>query len=132
MASVIVCRLVRPSVVRWYLPHSRWTQNFQLSTRSLPQQAHLVCSMADAGLQNVIQNVVKRKAEGVADKGGAKRAAPGSILVNPKRVRELKAGTVNPGPVLYWYLPLPPLLTRLILCRVCRDWGRYVNRWCKL
>ena len=46
--------------------------------------------------------VAKRKAKEAAEDGGAKRAAPGNRLVNPKRVRELKAGDVGEGPVLYW------------------------------
>ncbi len=46
--------------------------------------------------------VTKRKAKEAAEDGGAKRAAPGNRLVNPKRVRELKAGDVGDGPVLYW------------------------------
>ena len=44
----------------------------------------------------------KRKAKEAVDDGGAKRAAPGHRLVNPKRVRELKGGDVGDGPVLYW------------------------------
>ena len=44
----------------------------------------------------------KRKAKEAAEDGGAKRAAPGNKLVNPKRVRELKAGAVGDGPVLFW------------------------------
>ena len=46
--------------------------------------------------------VTKRKAKEAAEDGGAKRAAPGNRLVNPKRVRELKAGDLGEGPVLYW------------------------------
>jgi len=46
--------------------------------------------------------VTKRKAKEAVEDGGAKRAAPGNRLVNPKRVRELKGGDVGEGPVLYW------------------------------
>ena len=46
--------------------------------------------------------VTKRKAKEAVEDGGAKRAAPGTRLVNPKRVRELNAGDVGEGPVLYW------------------------------
>ena len=49
--------------------------------------------------------VTKRKAKEAVEDGGAKRAAPGNRLVNPKRVRELKAGDVGEGPVLYWCGP---------------------------
>lgn len=43
----------------------------------------------------------KRKAEEAVE-GPAKKAAPGPLAVNPKRVRELKGGKPGPGPVIYW------------------------------
>jgi hypothetical protein len=42
----------------------------------------------------------KRKAE-VSDSTGSKQVKR-AVLVNSKRVRELKKGTVGDGPVLYW------------------------------
>ena len=58
--------------------------------------------MADDGVGASTQKVAKRKAAAVSEEGGAKRAAPGTHTVNPKRVRELRGGAVGHGPVLYW------------------------------
>ena len=58
--------------------------------------------MADDGVGASTLKVAKRKAAEASEEGGAKRAAPGTHTVNPKRIRELRAGAVGPGPVLYW------------------------------
>lgn len=46
----------------------------------------------------------KRKAEGAPEGAGpSKKAAPSKLEVNPKRVRELRKGSVQgQGPVIYW------------------------------
>lgn len=43
----------------------------------------------------------KRKAGSDLPGGSTKKAAKGQ-LVNPSRVRVLKSGTQQPGPVIYW------------------------------
>lgn len=44
----------------------------------------------------------KRKAEESAEAGPAKRAPGVKPGVHPKRIRELKPGAVQQGPVIYW------------------------------
>lgn len=51
----------------------------------------------------------KRKAEAEAGAGPSKRAQPagGRLAVNPKRVRELRPGAVQKGPIIYWWVGQP-------------------------
>ena len=81
------------------LPFGPHTVGWQTATSCLAPRVRLSArAMAD----DSTLKAAKRKAQEAVEDGGAKRAAPGNRLVNPKRARELKAGDVGEGPVLYW------------------------------
>ena len=82
--------------MRWHFHELPWSQKAQWINKS--QQARRVFSMEQASTKRI----EKRKSDLPVKEGGAKRATPGSDIVNHKRIRVLKGGKVGPGPVLYW------------------------------